>query len=471
MRILLIDPPYALNEVGGKRKNFKGLLNKIPSLGLAYLAATAEQDGHSVKIIDCSIGEHGKQLIEEVGRFNPQVVGVTATTPTFRNASAIARALRKVVPEAVFICGGAHVTVSPEESLIDGAFDFLVLGEGEETFRELVSYLGYKSDIQIDDIKGIAFKRNGRKVITEKRPRIDNLDALPFPARHLFPSFKEYRPTPASYRYLPLAIVMTSRGCPSRCTFCDRGVFGETFRQRSIPHVMAEIEEVTSKYGAKEIRFFDDTFTVTPSFVTALCREMSKRKPVIPWTCLTKVSSVTYEMLTMMRDAGCWQVLFGLESGDEYVLSQLSKGNTVEQNRRAVNWAKRAGLSVRADFLAGSPWETKKSFHKTIEFAKSLSLDFAHFNKFVPYPGTAIYKDLISKGYNFDFSEGSYINDHSRFVYMPGGYRESEYTALLNSAYREFYLRLSYLARRLVSIRTLPELIGHFRGLCSIVSL
>jgi len=198
---------------------------------------------------------------------------------------------------------------------------------------------------------------------------------------------------------------------------------------------------------------------------------MKKIHPRIPWTCLTKTNAVNFNLLKMIRDAGCWQVLFGLESGDDGILMHLNKGNTVEQNKRVVYWAKEAGLNVRADFLVGSPWETKETLEKTLKFAKSLPLDFAHFNKFVPYPGTEIYKDLIEKGDKIDFDNGSSIINLNDFIYTPESLGELEYGNFLNRAYKEFYLRPSYILRRLLSLRSLSEFIGQVRGFFSILSL
>lgn len=472
MRILLIDPPYEFKEIGGARQSFKYVLNKIPALGLAYLATVAEKEGHVVRIVDCTLGLGYKDLAEEARKFKPEIIGITATTPVFRNAVCISLFLRKIFPQAVFVCGGAHPTASPTDSLNTSIFDFLVLGEGEETFLELISYVENKHYCSADNIRGIAFKRDGKVIITCSRPRIDGLDSIPFPARHLLPSLRKYRPTPASYRKLPLAVIMTSRGCPTRCTFCDRSVFGEKFRKRSASNVMAEVEEVIVKYGAKEIRFFDDIFTIDVTRLKEICRGMKNLHPSVPWTCLTKVTTVNPDILRMMRKSGCWQVLFGLESGDDDILRRLRKGNTVKQNKEVVWWAKNAGMSVRADFLVGSPWETKESFRRTVEFAKSLPLDFAHFNKFVPYPGTEIYKDLIGKGYKANYgNSGFFINNQSSFVYVPEGFDESKYAQLLNGAYKEFYLRPGYILRRLLFIRSFPEFTGQVRGFFSILFL
>ena len=172
-----------------------------------------------------------------------------------------------------------------------------------------------------------------------------------------------------------------------------------------------------------------------------------------------------------MRDSGGWQVLFGLESGEDGVLKQFGKGTTVEANRSAVLLARKAGLRVRADFLVGSPWETPSTLRKTIEFAKSLPLDFAHFNKFVPYPGTDIYKELISQGYSFNFDKSAFINNQCDLIYCPPAFSPQEFKASLNKAYKEFYFRPNYILQKLLALRTVTELIGHVKGGLSILSL
>lgn len=471
MNMLFINPPFGYKEIGGDKENFKGSLNIIPPLGLAYIAAIAEKKGHKVKIIDCFLGLELKSLVIEIINFNPELIGITATTPGFLNAIESTVFLRKILPKAIFICGGPHPTANPKNALETEVFDYLILGEGEETFSELISFIDGKCKVLLENIKGVAFKIKNKIIINQPRPRIENLDSLPLPARHLLPALKDYSPTPASYRKLPLAVIMTSRGCPSYCVFCDRSVFGEKLRKRSVSNIMLEVKEVVDKYGAKEVRFFDDSLTIDSKHVEELCYEMKRIYPSIPWTCLTKVTAVNFDMLKIMRKSGCWQVLFGLESGDDDILKCLGKRNTVDQNKKAVWWAKKAGMSIRGDFLVGSPWETKHSFKKTIEFAKSLPLDFAHFNKFVPYPGTIIYKNLVSKGYHIDFNNGGYINNHNDFLYIPEDFSDTEYEKLLNRAYKEFYLRPGYIFKRLLAMRTFTEFIGNLKGAYSIMSL
>jgi len=464
MKVLLIDVPFGSEDIGGKHRNFAGVLNVIPALGLAYLAAVAEEDGHEVRILDCARGL-GWSAVSEAGRsLQPDVVGITATTPTFYNARRTASLLRGIVPRAAFVVGGPHPTAMPEHTAASDVFDFLVLGEGERTFVDLLRHVEGRGALRPDDIPGLAFQRSGELVFTPSRDPISDLDLIPFPARRLLPPLGVYSPTPASYRRLPLAHIMTSRGCPTRCNFCDKAVFGEQYRARSAGNVLAEVEEVVHTWGAREIRFFDDTFTLNRRRLEAICQGMKRLRPRTPWTCLTKVNAVDLDMLRTMRDSGCWQVLYGLESGDDRVLSTLGKNTTVEQNRRAVRWARQAGLRVRADFIVGTPRETPETLENTLRFAKSLPLDFAHFNKFVPFPGTAFYRQIVAAGYPLDFSGSSSTLDHDALVYVPPAVPERQYRAFLDKAYKAFYLRPRYIIRRLAGLRTFTEFWGNFKG-------
>lgn len=469
MKVLLLDVPFGLEEIGGENKNFADVLNVIPALGLAYLAAVAEQEGHEVQILDCARGLGWEPIAEAGRKFGPQVVGINATTPTFGNATKAARLLRDIVPDAVLVLGGPHATAMPEQAAKAGAFDFLVLGEGEKTFIELLRHVSGSGPAEPENIEGLAFQRGNGVTVTPPRARIQDLDSIPFPARHLLPPLKVYSPTPASYRKLPLTHIMTSRGCPFSCNFCDCSVFGHRYRARSAENVIGEVEQVVTKHGAREVRFFDDTFTINRKRLQAICDGVKQYK--IPWTCLTRVTEVDLDMLKMMRDAGCWQVLYGLESGDDNVLESLNKKTTVEQNRNAVLWARKAGLRVRCDFIVGTPSETPETLEKTLAFAKSLPIDFAHFNKFVPFPGTEFYRRLIADGYEFDFSGSSSTLDHDALLFVPPAIPERDYRAFLDRAYREFYLRPSFLARRILAMRTLDEFRGHLKGFLNIRSI
>jgi len=471
MKIALIDPPFEEEYSVGGSKSIQKVLNVIPSLGLAYIAAVLEREGHEIKIFDCTIGIPHEGLRKKLSEFQPEIVGITGTTPSSQNIFKVARNVRKDLPEAIILVGGAHLNALPQETMEQDCFDIGVLGEGEITAVELVKHLEKKGMKDLGGIKGLVYRENGNIKFTEHRELIKDLDQIPFPSRHLLPPLDAYSPTPASYRKLPLGVMMTSRGCPTKCTFCDRAIFGSTYRMRSAKNVLDEVEELIGKHRARELRFFDDCLTLSKKRMFEICDEFQRRGIKVPWTCLTKVNAVTKEMLARMKEVGCWQVLYGLESGDARMLKLLKKGTTVEQNERAVRWAQEVGLSVRADFIIGTPGETLESMQKTLEFAKRLKVDYAHFNKFVPLPGTELYHMLKEKGYEFDFSKSSSILDHSALLYVPEGVDKETYKNFLDSAYRNFYLRPSYILRRLLSIRSLDELKGQINGFFAIYGL
>jgi anaerobic magnesium-protoporphyrin IX monomethyl ester cyclase len=469
-RIALVSPPYTAEALVGQTASMKFVLNVIPPLGLAYLAAVLEQHGYDVRIFDCSVGISLPQLMAHLKEYQPDVVGITSTTPAFPDARRTAESVRQVLPQAAIVLGGAHVSAVPE-ALSHDCFDVGVIAEGEQTMLELVQQIEGDGLSDLTGIAGLALRRDGEVELTEPRGYIKDLDTIPPPARHLLPPLSAYSPTPASYRRLPLAVLMTSRGCPYQCTFCDRKVFGNLTRGHSPERVVAEVEEALHRYGAREIRFFDDTFTYNKKRVLEICELFRKKGLRFPWTCLTRVGAVTKELLQTMKDAGCWQVLYGLESGDPGVLASLKKGHTVEQNEQAVRWAQEVGLGVRGDFIVGTPAETKESLERTLQFTKHLKLDYAHFNKFVPFAGTELYEELVEQGYEFDVSDLPTILDHQATPYVPPSMTADEFHAFLDRANREFYLRPSHIVRRLLRTRTWDEWMGQVRGALAIIEL
>ena len=470
MKIALVSPPVTAQALVGQTASMRLVLNITPPLGLAYLAAVLEKNDHDVRIYDCSLGITLPELAGQLQAYQPDVVGITSTTPAFPDARRTAEKVREILPRAVVVLGGAHVSAVPG-ALEHDCFDVGVIAEGEETMLELVRQIEGNGLSDRDSIAGLAFKQDGKVVLTEPRGYIKDLDTIPPPARHLLPPLSAYSPTPASYRKLPLAVLMTSRGCPYKCIFCDRKVFGNLTRGHSPERVVFEVEEALNRYGAREIRFFDDTFTFNKKRVLEICELFRKRDLRFPWTCLTRVGAVTKDLLRTMKEAGCWQVLYGLESGDPDVLRALKKGHTVEQNEQAVRWAQEVGLGVRGDFIVGTPYDTKESLERTLQFAKGLKLDYAHFNKFVPFAGTELYEELVKQGYEWDVSDLPTILDHHATPFVPPSMTMDEFQSFLDRANREFYLRPSHILRRLARTRTWDEMMGQVRGAFAIGGL
>ena len=471
MKVLLVNPPFEQEEESvGKSKSVRHVLNIVPPLGITYIAAVLEKINVDVKMIDCAVGISYEDVFKMILEESPDVIGITSTTPAFVNAKKVASFVRSKLPGTKIIIGGAQVSALPRETMETGLFDIGILGEGELVVENLLK--GYKDNEfkGLDKINGIIYLSENGIQQNVSQEFIDDLDSIPLPARHLLPHPIVYQPTPASCRRVPYAVMITSRGCPARCTFCDRKIFGESYRMRSTANIFSEIEEVVLKYGVREIRFFDDTFTVKKKRVYEICDEFERRKLNVIWTCLTKVVNVDAPMLKRMKEAGCWQVLYGLESGDDRMLKLLRKGNTVEKNRRAIRLAQEAGLEVRGDFIVGTPGETWDSLEKTVQFAIDMKLDYAHFNKFNPLPGSELYRQLVGQGYKFDFSKSSTL-DHSEVLYMNPGMDKDEFTEYLDKANKRFYLRPGYILKRFFSIRSFYQLKGQMYGFLAIFNL
>jgi radical SAM superfamily enzyme YgiQ (UPF0313 family) len=468
MKIILVNPPVA--EWGRISRNWhsRAELNIVPPLGIAYIAAMLEQEGLPVKLFDCTVDISHTRLIELIREETPDILGITSTTPTFLTAKEIAKAVHQISAKSIIVIGGPHVTALPEEVGLCDCFDIGIVGEGEITFLELVRHISESGLRHLEDVDGIAYRNGGRLILNKARSPIKNLDDLPFPARHLLPSLSRYLPTPVSYRRLPVATVITSRGCPMNCIFCDKGVFGSSFRARDPDNIIDEMEEAIKRFGAREICFYDDIFTLYKDRIFKFCRRLKERHLKILWTCLSSANCVSRELLIEMRKSGCWQIWFGLESGNERVLRGLKKGISVAENIQAVKWAKEAGLNVRATFAIGSPWETKESLKETLNFAKRLKLDYAHFIKYTPYPGSELYDMLTRKGYHFDFTKGYDVLNSEDILYVPNSLNRDELAGFLRRAKREFYLRLPYIFRRLISIRTWQELKAHIISFLSV---
>jgi len=470
-KVLLINPPFEQEEESvGKTGSIRKVLNIIPPLGIAYIGAVLEKMGIDVKIVDCAIGVSFDNLFGTLLRESPDVVGITSTTPAFIKTEKVAKFVHKNLPKTKIIIGGAHVTALPEETMETGLFDIGIIGEGEATCAHLFRNFKDNGFKDLESVRGIIYRDDKGTHQNENQPFIQDLDSIPLPARHLLPHPKFYRPTPASCRQIPYAVIITSRGCPSQCTFCDRKVFGTRLRMRSVSNILQEIEEAVSSYGVKEIRFFDDTFTADKKRAHEICDEFIKKDLGLPWSCLTKAACVDEGLLKHMKEAGCWQVLYGFESGDDRMLKSLKKGNTVAVNTRAIRLTKKAGIEIRGDFIVGTPGETWESLERTVRFAIDMRLDYAHFNKFIPLPGTELYKKLIKEGHAFDFSKST-ILDHKEIYYINPGMDKKAFSIFLDKATKRFYLRPGYILRRLFSIKTLHQLKGQIDGFFAIFEL
>lgn len=471
-KILLISPGLSREKQAG---GLKDIANVLPTLGVGYIAALLERDNFAVRILDC-IGcpMDEAEIMESIRGFDPDLIGITATILNINVACQLGRVLKGKFPKAVLAIGGPQFSSNPAETFEKDIFDFGVIGEGEITFLEAANALRC-GDFSPGKIKGLVCKSEGKIIQNEPRPYISDLDTLPHPAMHLYPALSVYKPVPASYKAKPVGLMITSRGCPYRCIFCDRTVFGNKFRAHSPKYVVDEMELLINKFGAKEIRFMDDTFTMDPKRTQAISEEILKRGIKVPWTCLTRVDRVSLDMLKTMKRAGCWQVIYGLESGDNGMLERMKKGVTVEDNEKAVKLAKAAGLNVRATFVFGMPGESARSIKKTVNFAKKAKLDVVNFFTVILYPGNELFKIAKKEGkiLHSDYEQYTSLIDPEKthLHYVPEGMSEKELKNAIVQAYRDYYFRPEFVIRQALGVRGIEDINRYWQAFRSLILL
>lgn len=447
-KILLLNPPSTLEE---EYKKFRELGNIQQPLGLAYLAAVLEQSGREVKIIDPNpLNFTIDDIINSVKKFRPDIIGISSSTPNFLRAIDLCKKIKETWNISIII-GGPHITAVPEEILKYKCFDFGVIGEGETTILELVEKIENREDAS--KVKGTVYNDNGRLAKTMPREFIKDLDSLPFPARYLLPPLEKYIPTRGTYKRLPLGTIITSRGCLYRCSFCDRSIFGNKFRYRSEKNIVDEIEVLINKFNAKEIKFWDDAINVIPTRVINICNEMINRGIKIPWSCIARINNMDEQILKKMKEAGCWQISYGIESGNQKVLDNIKKDLTIDQIKKVVSITNKVGIRTRGFFMLGLPGDTKETMKQTIDFAKRLRLDIANFYITTPYPGTDFYDDIKKSGELKEVSYNEYLtNFPDEISYVPKSLTAGLIKECQWKAYKSFYLRPQYIIRQFLGL-------------------
>lgn len=439
----------------------------IPTLplGLAHIAAYLVENGIDVKAVDAwAEGMDCERLSLEAEKLKPEVVGFTMLSPNYENVKNAIKAVKKRLPATKIVVGGCHPSALPDEVLNDiPEVDLVVIGEGEKTFLELINALNQK-DVKFAGIEGIAYREGAAVRRTRKRNFMENLDSLPFPARHLFPLGK-YRSVAPYGRKKPFISLITSRGCPYSCAYCSKDVFGMSYRSFSAKRIIEEIKFLIDKYSVKEIRFYDDIFTLDKKALKEICDFLVDEKERPSWSCMTRVELVDPATLNMMKRSGCWLIAYGVESATKSVLERMSRLGDLEIVRRAFRWTRQAGIHTLGYFMIGLPGETREMIKDTIDFSIELDADFAAFSTFVLMPGSPFYKDFFVGKENSSFSRPVFVKSKSSsFPFSRqdrsyvGGLSLDELDVLTREANRRFYFRPSYMIRRMVDIRTPEEL-------------
>ncbi len=441
MKVLLIQPPARVL----RRESIV-----IPPLGLAYLASSLEQDGHTVKILDAfAKGLNWTEFKEEVKKEEPDLIGIGGMTPIIDSTI---RAIKICRPHtSLIVVGGPHIAVHKQGFFREcPQADLGILGEGEESFRLLLKRIESGGDYR--DIPGLV----SQEILNPPQNWIENLDNLPFPARHLLAN--------DLYRYAlwpgkRITTIITSRGCPYQCIFCDKSIFGSQWRARSPKNVVDELELVVKEFGVHSIVIYDDLFTLKKERVIEICQIILEKGLKIKWKCEGRVDLIDAEMLKWMKKAGCTYIAYGVESANEHGLKYLKKGIKISQVRRAFELTRQAGIKPMAYFILGIPVETFKESLNTIKFAKELDPDYAQFSILSPYKGTKLYEDAKLHGWYKEVEANNpFDKDQKRPVVISNNWSEGDLQKILRKAHRFFYFRPSYMFKKLIKVRNLRQI-------------
>lgn len=397
-----------------------------PPLGLAYLAAVLENKGHEVQILDrdlilrkCKLNfeETDKITLNLINKFCSNLVGFSATTPNISDVNSFSKIIKEHNPKIAVMVGGPHCTGVPEETLkLCPAIDIVARGEGE------LAMLDAANGVNIKDILGITYKDNAGIIVSNhERPLIENLDDLPFPARHLLDMNSYTRPSRFISRNLALRTthVFTTRGCPYNCSYCAGPLMGRRrVRYHSAQRVLLEIVELINKYSIEGIYFADDMFLSNKKRAMEIIELFIRHKinKRIVWMAQLNPNAVDMEFLLLMKKAGCVHVEYGFESGSARVLELMNKKTNINHNLEVARITKKSGLRFQGNFIVGYPGETEEDFNKTIWFIRKSRPNNVSLNLFMPLPGTEIYKKLVSENRlvpnwdDFGNPEAPYIN-------------------------------------------------------------
>lgn len=464
MKICLINPPADTKS-------------PILPLGLAYLAAVLEENNFQIRVIDAwAENMNARDISQRLKKMNPDIIGVTIMTPKFQVAMETIDKAKKVCPKSLIIVGGPHPSALPKETLKSNKnINIAVIGEAEDTILEIARS---KSKNDWKNIRGITYRIGNKIYENERRKPITDLDSLPPPARHLFP-MKNYRTHPPYGKENPYTNVITSRGCPFKCGYCSKSVFGHSFRALSPERVISEIEFLIKRYGIKEIHFYDDDFTMDMGRAEEICDLILRKKINFIWSCTTRVNLVSPKLLKKMKLAGCWLISYGVESGNQKILDRICKNITIPQVKKAFCWTRHIGIKTLGFFIVGLPGDDWITIRQTINLAKIIKPDFTSWCVLIILPGSGLYQEiqdglLDKKKVKIYSSVG---HDLARSPYAHGismSYEDNltikELNKAVSMAYKEFYLRPEYILNTFKNIRSLGELVHYARGAWEMLS-
>lgn len=437
MKVLFVNPPQTASKY-----KFMGVI--APPLGIAYMAGVLQENNIDVEILDASAEDMDfKDVEKELLKRKPDLVALTALTPTIGRALETAQVVKETLPDSIVVMGGYHPTFNFIETLEDENVDIVIRGEGEYIMLNLVQALENQSSLH--DVKGIVFEDKNSKeiVVNPEAPLIQNLDELPFPALNLLP-MKKYRLLDMDTH---MTTMITTRGCPMQCSFCSSAAMhGKKIRERSVENIVDEIEYLNTNYDIDTIAFMDDTFTLKKRKVMAICDEILKRNIEIMWGCTSRVDTLDEKLLKKMKEAGCITIFIGVESADQQQLDNMCKNTTIAKIENAFKIAHKLKIRTIASVALGMPGDTKEIMNKTVKFVHKLKPNYAIYSLATPYPGTRFYKEAFEKNL-------IKIKDWSKYTLITPILETidcslNDMRKIQAKAFMKFYLRPHYIIRQ-----------------------
>lgn len=448
IKILLINPPIT-TQGSDSPKNF------FVPLGLAYIASVLESEGYEPSIFDALAGdtENGNGFVRKGLSKNaiqnylieksPDVVGITSMFTAYsQDAHDVASIVKEINPNILVVFGGAHASANYDMVLEDENVDMVISGEGEITFLEIIK--AFEKGQEITRIAGTIVKNEGKILFNPERPYISNIDTIPFPSRHLLQMETYLKASDSPYQMRkPATSMITSRGCPGHCVYCSiNSVWGRKWRARSPENVVDEIGFLIKNYGIHEISFMDDSIGTDKKRLEAICDEIIKRKIDIRWTTPNGIAHWTLDnrILEKMKNAGCYRITFGIESGHLEIRKFLGKPYPLAQAKELLTYANKIGMWTICTNILGFPYETYEQMQHTINFAIASGTDFALFYPLTPFRGTEVYKifekeKLLPK--NIEKNREWFITEKTRCNKF---HSEKALAKINKQAYRKFLL-------------------------------
>jgi len=434
--VLLVHPlGYQANAAGNDIARFA---NMMPPIGLASLAAWLDKKGFETIIVDFFARPDSLQRIKEILRDKkPAIMGMSCTTSSFHDGALIAEMAKSLLPGIQTVVGGPHVSALKTRSL-EGfpSIDFAVVGEGEETLTELAAG-GWECP---DKVKGLVYRdKDGKPQFNGYRDKALELDSLPFPAYEKLDGYPHAYKLPIfNYPRVPNTSCISSRGCPYSCTYCDRSVFGRSFRHNSADYMIEHVKMLKERFGIRHINFYDDNFTFNRKRVEAFTGRLLESNLGITYNCAARAEHLDDNLLRQMKASGCWMISLGIETGDPALLSQHRQNADLDLLRDRILMIKRAGIRMKGLFMMGLPGESEASIRRSMEYVSSLPIDDINLAKFTPFPGSPLYENIRNLG---TFDEDWRKMDCMHFQFIPNGMTREQLDLLFQEFYRRHFMR------------------------------